>query len=158
MRVTYIEDLVALRTAIKEHPVVDVVTIFDVLEHTADFTTLFQDGADRAQHYVFVSLPNEMNIEARVRFLLGKQTFAHGLDLLDASPGHKHQWLISFAAARNVLNREADRLGFVPTHQVFVRTLPRTLWKRWLVRALEVPLPHSLTAHGLGFVFSKKSG
>lgn len=156
-RVTYIEDYRTLRTVIAGHPSADLVTIFDVLEHTADFTTLFRDGISCSQQHVFVSLPNEMNIEARIRFLLGQQTLAHGLDLLHAQPGHKHQWLISFPSARDVLNREAEMMGFAPTHQVFIRNLPRKRWKRWLVRALERPLPVTLKAHGIGFVFHKRS-
>jgi 2-polyprenyl-3-methyl-5-hydroxy-6-metoxy-1,4-benzoquinol methylase len=154
-RVRYIEDIDALRTAIADHDLADLVTLFDVLEHTADFTGLFRDGLLRSQQYVFVSLPNELNIEARLRFLLGQHTLSHGLNLLGAEPGHKHQWLISFAPARDVLTREAEQFGFGPIHEVFIRNLPRTRWKRCLVRALEMPLPNTLKAHGLGFVFGR---
>src|SRR6185369_10092479 len=137
-------------------PTVDLVTLFDVLEHTADFTGLFKNGAARCGKYLFVSLPNEMNLDCRIRFLFGQPISAHGLDLLTAKPGHKHQWLITYPQAREVLSREARSQGFELTHEVFIRELPRVGWKRMLMRLAEAPLPQTLTGHGIAFVFSRR--
>ncbi len=157
-RVKYIENYDALRRGIAASPPADLVSLFDVLEHTADFTSLFKDGAARCRKYLFVSLPNEMNVDCRLRFLFGGPIPAHGLDLLAAKPGHKHQWLITYDRAKEVLVSEASLLGFELTHEVFVRDLPRTGWKRLLVRLLEAPMSSSLTGHGIAFVFTRSSG
>lgn len=157
-RVKYIEDDAALRASIAESPPVDLVIWLDVLEHTADFTGLFKAGAARSRKHLFVSLPNEMNVDCRVRFLFGQPVPAHGLDLLNAKPGHKHQWLITYERAREVLVREAGALGFTLTHEVFIRELPRTGWKRLLVRLVEAPLPLNVKGHGMAFVFTRTAG
>lgn len=154
-RVRYIENYAALRANIVASPPVDLVTLFDVLEHTADLTGLFKDGAGRCSKYLFVSLPNEMNLECRVRFLFGQPVSAHGLDLLAAKPGHKHQWMITYEQAKEVLVRKAASLGFELSHEVFIRELPRTGWKRLLVRLLQAALPVRLTGHGMAFVFAR---
>src|SRR5436305_15100731 len=51
--VNYIENFDELRSEVAAHPSADLVTIFDVLEHTTDFTTLFRDGANSARRYIF---------------------------------------------------------------------------------------------------------
>ena len=96
-----------------------------------------------------------MNLEWRVRFLFGKPVPAHSLCMINAKPGHKHQWLITYHEARAVLTKTASDLAFVLTHEVFIRNLPKTPWKRILVRLLSLPFPDQVVSHGLGFVFCK---
>ncbi|MBN1548315.1 MAG: hypothetical protein JW902_16820 [Syntrophaceae bacterium] len=154
-RVKYIEDFPGLRAELSAHKAADFVALFDVLEHTDDFVTLFRDGLKKASKFVFVSLPNEMNLEMRVRFLFGKPIPAHGLCMIDAKLGHKHQWLITYPEAKEILTKTAADLGFVLTHEVFIRNLPKTTWKRIVVRLLSLPFPDEIISHGLGFVFCK---
>lgn len=61
-RVTYIDNFAELRSSIAALPAVDLVTIFDVLEHTAEFAPLFHDAVNSSRRYGFVSLPTELNI------------------------------------------------------------------------------------------------
>jgi len=154
-RVKYIEDFPDLRAELSALKTADLVTLFDVLEHTDDFVTLFRDGLNKSSKFVFVSLPNEMNLELRVRFLFGKPVSAHGLEMIDAKLGHKHQWLITYDEAKAVLTKTASDLGFVLAHEVFIRNLPKTAWKRIMVRLLSLPFPDEIISHGLGFVFCK---
>ena len=96
----------------------DLLTLFDVLEHTDDFVTLLVDAFKKSSKFVFVSLPNEMNLECRVRFLFGKPISAHGLCMIDSKLGHKHQWLISYHEAKAILTKTASDLGFVLAHEI----------------------------------------
>ena len=155
-QVKYIADFAALRSEISAHKYVDLVGLFDVLEHTDDFMTLFRVALQKSSKFVFVSLPNEMNLEMRVRFLLGQPIPCHGLCMLDTKPGHKHQWLITYHEAKEALIRVAADAGFLLTHEVFIRNLPRTKWKRIVARLLAVPFPDNIISHGFGIVFSKK--
>jgi len=154
-RVKYIENLSELRAELSAHKAADLVALFDVLEHTDDFVTLLIDGLKKSSKFVFVSLPNEMNLEWRVRFLFGKPVPAHSLCMLNAKPGHKHQWLITYHEAKALLIKTASDLGFVLTHEVFIRNLPKTPWKRTVVRLLSLPFLDEMVSHGLGFVFCK---
>jgi len=154
-RVHYIEDFPSLRSALAAHEGADLTTIFDVLEHTDDFVTLFRDGARKSEKFLFVSLPNEMSLDCRIRFLLGTPVPAHGLSLLNAKPGHKHNWLIKYTEAKAILISEAKSLGFTLHAEVFIVNLPSTAWKRLLAQFFCALLPADAIAHGIGFVFKR---
>lgn len=156
-RVRYIEDFPALRRAISEGAPPDAVSIFDVLEHTDDFVSLFRDATAVARRFVFVSLPNEMNLECRIRFLFGQPIAAHGLNMLPGKPGHKHQWLITFEESQAVLAKEADRAGFRLTHVVFTRKISSKPISAAVYSPLFQVLPPELVAHGFAFLFKRVS-
>lgn len=157
-RVNYIKDIFKLCAKLNALKPADLVVLFDVLEHTNQFMDLLTDGFRKSSNFLFVSLPNEMNLERRVRFLFGQPVPAHGLCMLTANPGHKHQWLISYREAKTVLLKTASNAGFALTHEVFIRNLPKNPLKRFIVRLLSHPFPDDLVSHGLGFVFKKSNG
>ena len=57
----------------KEDRAWDMILLLDVLEHTRDFTGLFEQAMESAKHYVVVSLPNELFLLDRLRMLAGRE-------------------------------------------------------------------------------------
>jgi SAM-dependent methyltransferase len=86
----------------------DAVLMLDVLEHTREFSDLFESALELAKQYVIVSLPNELFILDRLRILAGKEHPAHSLDLISLPVGFKHQYLINIAKARRILGQAAQ--------------------------------------------------
>jgi hypothetical protein len=91
----------------------DAVLMLDVLEHTRQFSDLFERAIPLAKRYLIVSLPNELFALDRLRLLTGKEHPAHSLDLISLPEGFKHQYLINIAKARGILSAAAESQGFI---------------------------------------------
>lgn len=50
----------------------DLVALNQILEHIGDVDVLIKEAKRVSKKYIFVGLPNELTIRARVKFLLGK--------------------------------------------------------------------------------------
>ena len=98
---------------------VDAVLLFDVLEHTAEFTALFEDALSLSNRYIAVSLPNELFLADRLRMLMGKEVGANSLDLVGMPKGFKHQYIVNIAKARKLLVQKATEKGFHLKHEIF---------------------------------------
>ena len=133
----------------------DAVLMLDVLEHTPTFTELFELSLPQANHYVIVSLPNELFLLERLKFMTGKEHPAHSLDLISLPVGFKHQYLINTAKARQILSSTAKQHGFYLKEE----------WQRplraknklvqpglWLIRQLS---SDQLWSMGSVFIFEK---
>ena len=87
----------------------DCVVLFEVLEHTDTFLKLFLIALKKSKKYVLVSLPNEDYLQSRIRFVFGKGLLTHGLDMINAKPGHKHNWFIQYKEASILLKKTAKK-------------------------------------------------
>ena len=85
----------------------ETILLLDVIEHTRDFTSLFQLALEQSQRNVVVSLPNELFILDRLRMLKGQELNAHSLDRLNDPEGFKHQFIININKARSILSHIA---------------------------------------------------
>ena len=101
-----------LKTTLQQSQKADAVLMLDVLEHTPGFTELFELSLPQAKNYVLVSLPNELFLVDRLKFILGKEHPAHSLDLIKLPVGFKHQYLINTSKARHILSEIAEKHGF----------------------------------------------
>jgi 2-polyprenyl-3-methyl-5-hydroxy-6-metoxy-1,4-benzoquinol methylase len=90
-RICYVENFEGLKAAIRASGVKDVVLAYDVLEHTDDFTSLFELALEKSRKYVFVALPNEQNIRVILGMLRGELPGAHGVAMVKMKKGHRHQ-------------------------------------------------------------------
>jgi len=98
---------------------VDAVLLFDVLEHTAEFTALFEDALSLSNRYIVVSLPNELFLADRLRMLMGEEVGANSLDLVGMPIGFKHQYIVNIAKARKLLVQKATEKGFHLKQEIF---------------------------------------
>jgi SAM-dependent methyltransferase len=135
----------------------DTILLLDVIEHTRDFTGLFELSLKHSQRNVLVSLPNELFILDRLRMLKGQELNAHSLDRLKDPEGFKHQFIININKARSILNQVAIKNRFELTGEV-VRPLvsKSTLLQPalWGLRALTRPQTWSM---GSIFIFRRTS-
>jgi 2-polyprenyl-3-methyl-5-hydroxy-6-metoxy-1,4-benzoquinol methylase len=133
----------------------EAVLSFDMLEHTEDFLSFARALFSSSQRLVMISLPNEMSIHARLAFLRGKCLPCHGLHMIATKEGHRHRWLIDYPEAKALFTHLAAEMKYEQIGEVFVTTLPRTLWKRFLIKPLLAVLPLPLRSHGFALVFEK---
>ena len=153
-QVEYIRDNPELLSAIDASSV-DVSMLINVLEHTFDFTGLFEKALENTRDLVLVALPNEENIHARLRFLMGKGILTHNLDMYGKHVNHRHLWLIQMPAAEKILTEIAIQHGFQLVKKSHFMSYPNTRWKRLLYQFFCSFMPWTLKAHGFAFIFKK---
>lgn len=135
----------------------DAVLMLDVLEHTRRFSDLFERSIPLAKRYMIVSLPNELFLLDRLRFLIGNEHPAHSLNLINLPEGFKHQYLINISIARQILSDVASRNDFRLAEEW---NRPLVAKKRlaqpglWLLRQLSSP---QLWSMGSVFVFERQA-
>jgi hypothetical protein len=152
--VRYVEDPLAIKQTLSESSA-EAVMALDILEHVDDFESFARLIFSSSRRLVMISLPNEMSIHVRLRFLRGKAIPCHGLNLARAGEGHRHRWLVNYDEAHSTLCALAQDMKFKKCGEVFLTTLPRTRWKRWLLKPFLSALPFSLRSHGFALVFEK---
>ncbi|CAK27084.1 Conserved hypothetical protein [Synechococcus sp. RCC307] len=96
----------------------DMILLLDVLEHTRDFTGLFEQAMLSSEKYVIVSLPNELFFLDRLRMLRGRELNAHSLDLVGLTEGFKHQFIVNINKARSLLIKKAREHSFLLIEEV----------------------------------------
>ena len=154
--VRYLDNPVLLMGALRKESA-EAVLAYDILEHVDKFESFARLIFASSRRLVMISLPNEMSIHVRLGFVRGKCVPCHGLSMLRSAEGHRHRWLINYRDARSALCEIARDNGFEMLGQVFLTTLPKTCWKRWLLKPALSVLPVSLRSHGFAFVFEKRS-
>ena len=97
----------------------DTILLLDVIEHTRDFTSLFELALQYANERVIVSLPNELFFLDRLRMLMGHELNAHSLDLIQRPEGFKHQFIINISKARKLLTERAEKFEFALHEEIF---------------------------------------
>ena len=133
----------------------DAVVCFDMLEHCDDMSAFAHCLFSMKSKYVMISLPNEMSIHNRVRFLLGKPIPCHGMRMAESSEGHRHRWLIDYASAKLYFANLAESNEYLLAGEVFSTILPRTRWKRLLIKPFLSVFPFSLRSHGFALLFER---
>jgi len=135
----------------------ETILLLDVIEHTRDFTKLFELALQQCQRNVLVSLPNELFILDRLRMLKGQELNAHSLDRLRDPEGFKHQFIINIDKARSILRDVASDNNFELVKEV-VRPLisKNRLWQPTL-RGLRTITSSQLWSMGSIFVFNRQS-
>ena len=135
----------------------ETILLLDVIEHTRDFTKLFELALQQCQRNVLVSLPNELFILDRLRMLKGQELNAHSLDRLTDPEGFKHQFIINIDKARSILRDVASDNNFELVKEV-VRPLisKNRLWQPTL-RGLRTITSSQLWSMGSIFVFNRQS-
>ncbi|QNJ07675.1 oxidoreductase [Synechococcus sp. Minos11] len=96
----------------------DVIFLLDVLEHTREFTDLFELAIKSSSKYIIVSLPNELFFLDRLRMLFGHELNAHSLALLKKPEGFKHQYIININKAKDILVTYAKKYDFILDREV----------------------------------------
>lgn len=134
----------------------DTVLLLDVLEHTRRFTPLFELALGQARRQVVVSLPNELFILDRLRYLGGKEVPAHSLDQLDRPEGFKHQFIINIAKARALLEQVAAPAGFTLVEEVQRPLVARRRLLQPLFSGLRAVGSAQLWSMGSIFVFARR--
>jgi 2-polyprenyl-3-methyl-5-hydroxy-6-metoxy-1,4-benzoquinol methylase len=152
--VRYVDTSAGILSALSEMGAEAVLSL-DMLEHTEDFQGFARALFLSSQRLVMISLPNEMSIHVRIAFLSGKCIPCHGLSMTGAKEGHRHRWLISYLEAKALFSRLAAEMKYEQIGEVFITTLPRTLWKRLLLKPFLALLPLPLRSHGFAFVFER---
>ena len=135
----------------------ETILLLDVIEHTRDFTKLFELALQRSRRNVLVSLPNELFILDRLRMLKGQELNAHSLDRLSDPEGFKHQFIINIDKARNILHQVASNNGFELCTEIVRPLISKSKALQpalWAFKALTNSQAWSM---GSVFIFTKKS-
>ena len=154
-RIVYCKDG-AVDEVIGRQGKVDAVLLLDVLEHTRDFSGLFEKALVKASKYVVVSLPNEMFVYDRLAYLLGKELPAHSLDLLGQPEGFKHQYIINTSKAQKILVSKAHKEGFELGVRWERALKPKRFYWVPIMKLLRQFSDESLWSMGTILVFAKK--
>ena len=105
---------------------------------------------------IYICCDNEDYIQSRIRFLFGHGIKTHGLDLVNSKHGHKHQWLIQYHLAKEILNNSAEKYKFELNDIIFFVGLPSTFYKRLIYKFFLNFIPKRLQMNEFCFVFKKK--
>ena len=141
---------------VKEQGPWDMILLLDVLEHTRDFTGLFEQAMRAAQQYVVVSLPNELFFLDRLRMLAGRELNAHSLDLAGKTEGFKHQFIVNITKARTLLAEKASNHGFY-LHEEIVRPLkPKQAILGLPTKIFQLIASDQAWSQGSIFIFSRQ--
>jgi len=135
----------------------DTVLLLDVIEHTRQFTPLFELALTRANQQVVVSLPNELFVLDRLRMLRGHELNAHSLDLVDQPEGFKHQFIVNIDKARTLLTQKAEALGFELTEEILRPLISKRRLAQpafWALQQLSSP---QLWSMGSVFIFQRRA-
>ena len=133
----------------------DMVLLFDVLEHTRDFTGLLELSMQSAERYVVVSLPNELFFMDRIRMVLGQEHNAHSLDLILQPEGFKHQFIINIRKARNILGKTSKKFGFSLKEEILRPLTAKSIVLRPLTKIFGYLTSDQTWSQGSIFVFEK---
>jgi|SaaInlStandDraft_4_1057021.scaffolds.fasta_scaffold84292_1 2-polyprenyl-3-methyl-5-hydroxy-6-metoxy-1,4-benzoquinol methylase len=153
-QIRYIRNHDELMSAISEKKV-DISILNNVLEHTFDFTDLFEKALENTNDMVMVSLPNEENIHLRLSFLMGRGITSHTLDLVGSHVNHRHLWLVQIPKAEKILTEIATRFQFKLEEKSHYIAFPNTTWKKWLYMIGTRFLPWNVKARNFVLVFKK---
>lgn len=152
--VKYIRDYDELLDNISSSDV-DISMLINVLEHSFDFTGLFEAALKSTKSTVVVALPNEENIHNRLDFLFGRGVKSHTLEMVGQHVNHRHLWLIQIPQAVDALGKVAKEHGFILSHQANYIAYPSTSWKQLLYRIGMLVLPWTLKARNFALIFRK---
>ena len=132
----------------------EMILLLDVIEHTREFTGLFNLALKKSTKTVVVSLPNELFIYDRIKMLLGQELNAHSLDHINSPEGFKHQYIINIKKARKILCKVAADNNFVLSTEVQRPLVPKNklMWPAlWCMQALA---SENVWSMGTVFVFT----
>ena len=135
----------------------ETILLLDVIEHTRDFTDLFELALQRSQRSVVVSLPNELFILDRWRMLKGQELNAHSLDRLSDPEGFKHQFIININKARSILSDVANDNHFKLSTEVVRPLISKNRLLQPALRGLRAVTDSQLWSMGSVFVFNRQS-
>jgi SAM-dependent methyltransferase len=144
-----------LKRTLFESNKADATLMLDVLEHTREFTDLFELALLKTNHYSIVSLPNEMFIFDRLRLLVCKEHPAHSLDLAKLPEGFKHQYLINIAKARELLCDTARRQNFALSDEWLRPLIAKNSLIQPGLRIMRLLTSEQVWSMGSIFVFKK---
>jgi SAM-dependent methyltransferase len=144
-----------LKRTLFESNKADATLMLDVLEHTREFTDLFELALLKTNHYSIVSLPNELFIFDRLRLLVGKEHPAHSLDLAKLPEGFKHQYLINIAKARELLCDTARRQNFALSDEWLRPLIAKNSLIQPGLRIMRLLTSEQVWSMGSIFVFKK---
>jgi 2-polyprenyl-3-methyl-5-hydroxy-6-metoxy-1,4-benzoquinol methylase len=134
----------------------DISMLINVLEHTFDFSGLFNQALESTKDVVLVSLPNEENIHLRLGFLFGKGINSHGLEMYGKHVNHRHLWLIQISKAEKILKNIAETYGFEMIEKNHYIAYPTTKWKRVIYKLGMLFLPWNVKSRNFILLFRKK--
>ena len=135
----------------------ETILLLDVIEHTRDFTKLFELALQQCQRNVLVSLPNELFILDRLRMLKGQELNAHSLDRLSDPEGFKHQFIINIDKARSILRDVASDNKFELATEVVRPLIAKNKVLQPVLRGLRAITDSQLWSMGSVFVFHRQS-
>ena len=134
----------------------DISMLINVLEHTFDFSGLFEQALESTKNVVLVSLPNEENIHLRLGFLSGRGINSHGLEMYGKHVNHRHLWLIQISKAEKILKNIAEAYDFEMVQKSHYIAYPTTKWKRVIYKLGMLFLPWSVKSRNFILLFRKK--
>lgn len=129
--------------------------LLDVIEHTADFTSLFKKSLEITSRFVVVSLPNELFYLDRLRMLFGKELNAHSLDLVDMPSGFKHQYIINIEKAEKILSAIAWEKDFQLVEEIARPLTAKTTVKKAITACIQLLTNKQVWSMGSIFIFEK---
>ncbi len=88
----------------------DCVICTDVLEHLSNFHEIFEELLRVSNRYVLLSLPNNLDIVTRLRFLFDRRMRFYGLPV--DPPDDRHKWLFSYRQADTFIRTRAQKNNF----------------------------------------------
>lgn len=151
--ISYVHPTEIFKTVSKEKW--DMVLLLDVIEHTKEFTELFEVGLSASNKYVVVSLPNELFILDRIKLLFGHEHNAHSLDLIGYPEGFRHQFLVNVSKARKILNEVAIKYNARLVTEVLRPLIPKKRIYRLFPPLLKLISSSDLWSMGSILVFEK---
>lgn len=153
-RIDYIYDKVGLIEELK-FANADMVLLINVLEHTEEFSELFNIALQSSNKYVFICLPNEENIHNIINFASGNGINSHGLEMHGKHLNQRHLWLIQEAKARTILENIAHQRGFKIYSSHYSISYPNTFYKRLIYKCFMIFLPWRFKSRSFAYLFSK---
>ena len=135
----------------------DIILLLDVIEHTRQFTSLFESALKKANQEVIVSLPNELFFLDRLRMLFGRELNAHSLDRLKDPEGFKHQYIININKAALILNEAAQNHGFAMATEIRRPLISKKPMFKPALWALRHTTSAQMWSMGSIFIFKRNS-
>jgi SAM-dependent methyltransferase len=87
-----------------------VITALDVLEHTEDIHHAFSELCRVASDHIVLTLPNEYELENRIKMVRGQPISKYGLT--PDPPADRHRWFFALDDARRFVYANAERHGW----------------------------------------------
>ena len=128
--------------------------LLDVLEHTIEFEYFAEQCGAAKIKLVVISLPNELFLYDRIRFLFGTEVPAHSLNLRKLPAGFKHQYLINIDKAREILTETLSLHGYSLKFEVFRELIPKNVLLRIPMHLISSFTDSSIWSMGSIFVFA----